>query len=414
MSTLQLLGLLVGTAALFGWMSERWLKIPITIGTMLLTVIASLGLLLLSGPVPALAMWAQKLTSQISFENLILHGMLPFLLFGGAFLLDIEALAQEKLLVGTLALAGTVLAAGAIALMMGWSLPWVGLHPQWMECLFFGALISPTDPIAVMEMLRRIGVSKQIEAQLAGESLFNDGVGAVLFLALLGVSRGQTPSLLQLSWMLVLEAGGALALGVLAAWIVSSLMQYSRAYQIDILFSVALAIGGYGLAEQLHLSAPLEAVAAGLGMRYWNQRHPRASIAHESLDHFWEVVDEVQNAVLFVLLGLEILAIRFDRHMLLGGSAAVIVVTVARVGVVALLVTVVRSIQKGHASSIAILSWGGLRGGLSLALALSVPQGMGKAWILAATYSVVLFSIVVQGGSMDLFLRRMLMRPVER
>lgn len=410
MSILQLLGLLVGTAALFGWMSERWLKIPITIGTMLLTVIASLGLVALSGPVPGLAIWARQLTSQISFENLILHGMLPFLLFGGAFLLDLQALAKEKLLVGVLALAGTVLAAGAIALIMGFGLPLVGLHPQWIECLFFGALISPTDPIAVMEMLRRIGVSKQIEAQLAGESLFNDGVGAVLFLALLAASRGEAPSALQLSWMLVLEAGGALLLGVVAAWVCSTLMQYSRAYQIDILFSVALAIGGYGLAEKLHLSAPLEAVAAGLGMRYWNQRHPRESIAHESLDHFWEVVDEVQNAVLFVLLGLEILAIRFDRHILLGGGAAIIAVTVARVAMVALLVTLVRLLQKGHTSSIAILSWGGLRGGLSLALALSVPEGMGKPWILAATYIVVLFSIVVQGGSMDLFLRRMLLR----
>jgi CPA1 family monovalent cation:H+ antiporter len=410
MSILQLLGLLVGTAALFGWMSERWLKVPITIGTMLLTVIASLGLLSLSGPVPALATWAQHLTSQISFENLILHGMLPFLLFGGAFLLDLQALAKEKLLVGVLALAGTVLAAALIALIMGLGLPVVGLHPRWIECLFFGALISPTDPIAVMEMLRRIGVSKQIEAQLAGESLFNDGVGAVLFLALLATSRGEAPSALQLSWMLVLEAGGALVLGVAAAWVCSKMMQYSRAYQIDILFSIALAIGGYGLAEKLHLSAPLEAVAAGLGLRYWNQRSPRESIAHESLDHFWEVVDEVQNAVLFVLLGLEILAIRFDPRMLLGGGAAIIAVTVTRVAVVALLVTLVRFVQKGHASSIAILSWGGLRGGLSLALALSVPDAMGKPWILAATYSVVLFSIVVQGGSMDVFLRRMLLR----
>jgi CPA1 family monovalent cation:H+ antiporter len=406
MTTFQLASLLISIAALFGWISSRWLKLPITIGTMLLTVICSLALVGISPYAPSLQPWAVQLVQQINFEALILHGMLSLLLFAGAFLLDLEFLFQERLTVAILSVVGTILSIIAIAAIMHWTLPFLGIPATWLQCLFFGALISPTDPIAVLEMLRRVGVPKNVQAQLAGESLFNDGVGAVIFLALLDISRGATPSLTHIELFFLLKAGGGLALGVVAAWITSHLMRLVDAYQVEILLTLALALGGYALADIWHLSAPLEAVAAGIALRRFNQNHPPAFIAHETIDHFWEVIDEIQNAVLFVLLGLEVLAIPIHRQSLASGMVAIIAVNTVRIAVVALLLASIRIFQRNHKSSLLALSWGGLRGGLSIALALSVPADQGRSWILATTYVVVVFSIVIQGGSMDLFLRR--------
>jgi CPA1 family monovalent cation:H+ antiporter len=406
MTTFQLASLLISIAALFGWISSRWLKLPITIGTMLLTVICSLALVGISPYAPSLQPWAVQLVQQIDFESLILHGMLSLLLFAGAFLLDLEFLFQERLTVAILSVAGTLLSTIAVAAIMHWALPFLGIPATWLQCLFFGALISPTDPIAVLEMLRRVGVPKNVQAQLAGESLFNDGIGAVIFLALLDISRGATPTLTHVELFFLLKAGGGLALGVAAAWITSHLMRLVDAYQVEILLTLSLALGGYALADLWHLSAPLEAVAAAIALRRFNQNHPPAFIAHESIDSFWEVIDEIQNAVLFVLLGLEILAIPIHRQSLASGLIAIVAVNTVRVAVVALLLAIIRIFQRAHKSSLLTLSWGGLRGGLSIALALSVPIHQGRSWILATTYVVVVFSIVIQGGSMDLFLRR--------
>lgn len=405
MTTIQLLSLLISIAALFGWISSRWLKLPITIGTMLLTATCSLSLMSIGAYTRGLQPWAMRLVHQIDFEGLILHGMLALLLFAGAFLLDLEFLMREKLVVAALSVAGTLLSTVAIAALMWGALSIIGIHAGWLQCLIFGALISPTDPIAVLEMLRRVGVPKNVQAQLAGESLFNDGIGAVVFLALLDASHGATPSAWRIGAFLLLKTGGGLALGVLSAGITSSLMRMVDAYQVDILLTLSLALGGYALADAWRLSAPLEAVAAAIALRRLNLDHSTASIAHESIDGFWKMIDEVQNSILFVLLGLEVIAIPFHRLFLESGLAAIIAVTAVRLSVVALVLGCIWLFQRGHRSSILPLSWGGLRGGLSIALALSVPVGEGRSWILATTYIVVFFSIVIQGGSMDLFLR---------
>jgi CPA1 family monovalent cation:H+ antiporter len=347
-----------------------------------------------------------KLVQQINFENLILHGMLALLLFAGSFLLDLEVLRLEKLTVGALSIFGTLLSTVLIAALMWLALPAIGIRASWLQCFFFGALISPTDPIAVLEMLRRVGVPKNIQGQLAGESLFNDGVGAVIFLALLDASRGAMPAATHIGLFMIFKAGGGLAMGVFFAWIASSLMRRVDAYQVEILLTLSLALGGYALADTFHLSAPLEAVAAGIALRRLNLHHPPGLIAHESIDAFWTVVDEVQNSVLFVLLGLEVLAIPFHKSSLESGLAAILAVTTVRIAVVTAILGFIQLFRREYHSSILALSWGGLRGGLSIALALSVPPGQGKSWILATTYIVVVFSIVVQGGSMDLFLRR--------
>lgn len=406
MSTLQLISILAVIAALFGWVSRRWLRLPLTIGTMTLTVSAALALEAVSAWAPGIHGWALRLVMQIDFERLILHGMLPLLLFAGAFLLDLRELVRERVVVATLSLAGTVLTAAAVAVLMFYAMRLAGMEPGWLPCLLFGALISPTDPIAVLEMLRRVGISAGLQAQLAGESLFNDGIGAVLFLTLLSVEAGGAATPGHIAWLLLLQVGGATVLAVAAAWATSWLMSWIDGYQVEILLTLALALGGYALAEVLHLSAPLEAVIAGLALRAFNQRRPKQRISHESLDHFWTVIDEVQNSVLFVLLGLEVLAISFGRGGLESGTLAVVIAVGVRFAVVGLLLALLRLCGQRFVSSVAVLGWGGLHGGLSLALALSLPRSAGSAWVLPATYMVVLFSVLVQGGSMPLLLRR--------
>jgi CPA1 family monovalent cation:H+ antiporter len=373
---------------------------------MLLTVISSLTLITLGRIFPVLQGWPVSLVARIRFQDLILHGMLALLLFAGAFLLDLLYLSHEKLAVGLLSVIGTLLSTAALAYVMHWTLPLFGIAAPWIECLFFGALISPTDPVAVLEMLHRVGVPRNIQAQLAGESLFNDGIGAVLFLAVLEASRGEAPSIGHIGALLLVKSGGGLLLGIALAWMASELMRRVDAYQIEILLTLSLALGGYALAETLRLSAPLEAVAAGLALRRFNMNHQQGEISHESLDRFWRVIDEVQNAILFVLLGFEVLVIPFTRYTFESGGLAIISVIAVRILVVTLVLALVRLLQPGHKSSLLTLSWGGLRGGLSIALALSLPSAQSHTWILATTYLVVAFSVVLQGGTLDLFLKR--------
>jgi monovalent cation:H+ antiporter, CPA1 family len=404
MSGLEILSVLFATAAVFGLISSRWLRMPMTVGTMLLTALVSAALTLGASAAPGIHHWASDMVRQINFESIVLHGMLPLLLFAGAFLLDLEQLAREKLAVSLFAIVGTTLTFILVAALM--FLVGFGQLP-WIQCLLFGALISPTDPIAVLEMLRRAGIPKRIQAQLAGESLFNDGLGAVLFITMLEVARGYAPTPWHIGGLLAVEAGGGVLVGLVAAWLTARLMRLCKGFQVDILCSVALALGGYSVADALHMSAPLEAVVAGIALRYLNRNLPRELVAHESLDHFWEVIDEVQNSILFVLLGLEAMVIKLDALTLRAALAAILSVNGVRFAVVALLLTVVRLFRPSHRSSTFVLTWGGLRGGLSIALALSVPEGLGRSWMLGATYLVVFFSIVIQGGSMEGILRRL-------
>jgi CPA1 family monovalent cation:H+ antiporter len=405
---LGLISVLFAVAALFGWFSARVLRLPNTIGTMLLSAISSIALVLLAKVWPAPHDWALGLLHRVDFERLILHGMLSLLLFAGAFLLDLEALRKERLAVGLLAVCGTFLSILGVGGATYFVAHLFGYHSRPLECFLFGALIAPTDPVAVIEMLRRVAAPKHLEAQLAGESLFNDGVGAVIFIVLLGATHGTeviTPASIVLR--VLISSGGGILLGIALAIPAAWLMRSVRNAPIDLLLSLSLAIGGYALGDALGVSAPLEAVSAALVLRVLIGRAPRELIAHQDLNHFWTNLDRIQNAILFVLLGCGFLVVAFHPSSVLMGLAEIGIVNVVRVLCVAAVLFLLRAIQSGRSNSVTVLTWGGLRGGLCIALALAIPANYGEGWIVTATYIVVVFSILVQGATIHYFLGRM-------
>jgi CPA1 family monovalent cation:H+ antiporter len=404
---LVLISVLVGIAALFGWTSARVLKLPNTIGTMFLTAVTSIALGLLAPIWPAPHDWAVNLIRQIDFQRLILHGMLSLLLFAGAFLLDLDALRRQKLAITLLSVVATVLSTLAVGGITWYAVRLFGLTSSLLECLLFGALISPTDPIAVLEMLRRVNAPKHLEAQLAGESLFNDGVGAVIFISLLAATRGAMPTAGHIVTQMIISASGGILVGALAAIPIAYLMHSLDNPPVDLLLSLALAVGGYVTAEALGVSAPLEAVASGLVLRSLIERLPSERIAHHELKHFWSNLDEIQNAILFVLLGCGFLVVTFKRPAVYLGISEVVVVNVVRIATVGFVLLLLKLLRTDCHSSLAVLSWGGLRGGLSIALALSIPVTYGSGWIVTSTYVLVVFSILIQGSTMGLFLRRL-------
>jgi CPA1 family monovalent cation:H+ antiporter len=403
---LGLISVLVGVAALFSWISTRVLRLPNTIGTMLLTAITSITLVATASLWPQPHQLAVALLRQIDFERLFLHGMLGLLLFAGSFLLDLDGLRQQKLPVALLAVVSTVVSVLAVGGLTFVVAPLFGFHSSMLECLLFGALISPTDPIAVLEMLRRVKAPRNLEAQLAGESLFNDGVGAVIFIALLAATHGASPKPMAIVSRIIVSGGGGMLLGGLLAVPVALLMRSVNSAAVDILLSLALALGGYTIADHMGVSAPLAAVVSAIVLRLLLEKIPGQEIAHEELHRMWTYMDEIQNAVLFVLLGAGFLMIAFHRSSVELGLSEVVVVNAVRVASVALAVGLARCLQCRQATSLTVLSWGGLRGGLSIALALSIPPGYGEGWIVTSTYVLVVFSILVQGGTMGMLLKR--------
>ncbi len=410
MSTFALLSLLVTIAALFSFLSYRALRLPTSIGTMILSLAAA-GVLSAVGRVaPGLHAWAQAVVGGIDFNAVVLHGMLSLLLFAGSLQLDLPQLSREKLPVTVLSIASTALSTLVVAVLFKYLLAAVGLPISTMSALLFGALISPTDPIAVLEMLRRVGASPSLEMQLAGESLFNDGVGAVIFLALLSASTGGAPpSLRAFLVMLTLKAGGAILLGGGLGYVTYRLIKLVDGYRVEVLLTLALAMGGYALADALHLSAPLEVVTAGLLVGGSARRFAMSDLTREHVDRFWELVDDMLNVVLFLLLGLQLLVLPLERRYLLASLLAIPAVLAARWISVVIPVEIMNLFQQRVPGTVAVLTWGGLRGGLAVALALSVPrgQGLGRDQLLAATYVVVVFSILVQGLTISPLLRRL-------
>ena len=411
MTTFDLLAFLISLAAVLGWVNHRFLKLPATIGLMVLSMVFSLALVALGKAGAADLSFLITALEGVDFDEALLNGMLGALLFAGALHININDLRDNKWVISLLASVGvlcsTILVGAGAWILFGW----VGLDVPFIVALLFGALISPTDPVAVGAILRKAGVPKSLLVKITGESLFNDGVGVVLFLVILELSGaghgdgGVTPS--QVLNLLGVEVVGGLVFGGVMGWLVYRMLKAVDAYQVEVLLTLALVTGGYALAQTLHVSGPLAMVVAGLLIGNHGRALAMSEKTVRQLDSFWELSDEFLNSVLFVMIGIEVLILGFDQGFLLAGFLAIPLVLTARFVSVSLAVQALKSIRTFSPHVIKILTWSGLRGGISVALALSLPPGGTRDLLVAVTYVVVTFSIVAQGLTAGPFARRL-------
>jgi CPA1 family monovalent cation:H+ antiporter len=398
MKLFHILAILISLSAVFSYINYRYLKLPTAIGLMLIAMLASLALLLLGPLTQGVEDLAADLLVTVDFDETLLHGMLSFLLFAGALHVNLADLAKQRWVIAVLATAGVLSSTFMIGFMAQWGFGVLGLSIPLVYCLLFGALISPTDPIAVLGILTKAGAPKTLETKITGESLFNDGVAVVVFLVLLGIATGeQEASVLSVMTLFAQETiGGALyglGIGYLAYWMLKQVDNYS----VEVLITLALTTGGYALAEGLHLSAPIAIVVAGLLIGNHGRAFAMSDKTREHLDNFWELVDEILNAVLFVLIGMEVLVLAYRETYLLAGLMVIPMALIARVIAVGIPIGIMRKYREFSPMAVTILTWGGLRGGISVALALSLPAGEIRDALVTVTYVVVAFSIIVQG-----------------
>lgn len=391
---------LIFLSAVFGYINVRFLKMPNTIGLMIITIIFTLGVLLFSYIDPTLLNLEKSIISSIDFKSILLDEMLSFLLFAGALHTNFEQLKIQRwpiLLFSTLGvLTSTFLVGGS----MYFILQLFNFDVAFIYCLLFGALISPTDPIAVLGILKKVGVPKKLETKIVGESLFNDGVGVVVFLTIFQIAKSgldQTAAfdVIQLFGQ---EVFGGILLGGLLGWVSYKLMRSIDDYDIEVIITLAAVMGGTVIAHKLHLSAPLAMVTAGLIIGNDRVRASSMSeITERYVDKFWELIDILLNAILFVLIGMEMLVLVFDGKYILVGLIAIPIVLACRYISLFLPINIFKKKLEFVPKTNLIMTWGGLRGGISIALALGLTTEMYRDLILVITYVVVVFSIVVQG-----------------
>jgi CPA1 family monovalent cation:H+ antiporter len=392
-------------AALFSFLNDRFVKLPTTIGVMVLALAFSVPLIAANALGLPLGGMARSLVERLHFRDTLLNVMLAFLLFSGALEVDMDALWGEKLTVGLLATIGVLISTAIITGLTLLAGRLLGLRIRAADAALFGALISPTDPIAVLAMLRSAGAPKRLQVQIAGESLLNDGVGVVLFFVLSGLAAGQTSGAGDVLMLLAREVIGGLGLGLAFGWVTVRLLCTVDNYQVEVLLTVALAMGLYALASALDTSGPLAVVVAGLLVGTKGRARAMSPHTVEHLDTFWKLIDEFLNVALFTVIGFEVLAIRFGGRFLAAGALAIPTVLAARWISVAGTLKVL-SFKNFQPGAVRILSWGGLRGGLAVALALSIDDALpARPLLLAMTYTVVVFSIVVQGLTFPRLLR---------
>jgi len=383
--------------------------LPTAIGVMVAALLMSLALIGLdwTGINHGLRSYEESLLQSIDFSDVLMQGMLSLLLFAGALHVDLSELKAYRWQVGALAVISTVLSTLAVGFGSWLVLPWAGLNLPLIYCLLFGALISPTDPIAVMGILKTAGAPKELELVIAGESLFNDGVGVVIFSLLVGMlASGSTPTVGHGLELLAHEAGGGLLFGLLLGFITFWLLKSVDNYQVEVMLTLAAVTGGYALASHLHVSGPLAMVVVGLIVGNGGRALAMSDTTRHYVDLFWELIDEILNAVLFVLIGMEVLLVSFSINILLAAAVAMAVTLVGRALTVGLPVSLLNSAFRLPKGSGWVLTWGGLRGGISVALALSLPAGPERNIVLALTYCIVVFSILGQGLTIGWVVRK--------
>ncbi|WP_294198444.1 sodium:proton antiporter, partial [uncultured Chryseobacterium sp.] len=338
-----------------------------------------------------------NLMTGIDFTEVLMGAMLNFLLFAGGIHININDLREQFLPVVIFSTVGVVISTFVVGFGMYYLLPFVGLPLPFIYCLLFGALISPTDPVAVLSILKQANVSKSLETKVAGESLFNDGMAVVVFTVVLQLAIGKEIDLTveNIGLLLIKEAGGGIVLGVILGWVTSRLMREVDDYIISVLVTLSVVMGGYLIARQMHISGPLTMVAAGLFMGNFNVKFKMKSITQDYLIKFWELIDEILNAVLFLFIGFELLMIKDLRDFMIPGLAAIVIVLLARV--ISIWGPTKFMKRTFSPQTVKVLIWGGIRGGVSIALAMSIPKNEYSEIILSITYCVVVFSIIVQG-----------------
>ncbi|MBU0645090.1 MAG: cation:proton antiporter [Alphaproteobacteria bacterium] len=418
MTLLQIASLLIVLAGAFGAINYLFLKLPSSIGILVVALIASLVIIGLDAVFPA-SMVEETIRTEVmafDFSDTLLEGMLGLLLFAGALHVKISDLRAQW---GPVFLMAT-LGVGLSTVVVGVGFSWMTGMPL-LIALTFGALISPTDPVAVLGVLRQASLPKSLETKIAGESLFNDGVGYVVYLVLVGLAFGATgghgdahgdDSAVQgAAKLFAQEAIGGALLGLVLGWLTFRVMRLIDDYALEVLITLGLAFGGYELAVALQVSAPIMAVCAGLLIGDVGAKYGMSEETRRYVDAFWKMIDEILNAILFLMIGFEVFAVAFDMSSVLGGAMAVLLALLARLTAVAVPVLLLKPFRSFSKGTIPIMTWGGLKGGISVALALSLPDSEWKPVILTATYIVVVFSIIVQGLTVAPLAKRMGREP---
>jgi CPA1 family monovalent cation:H+ antiporter len=410
---LEIAAICLVITALLTYLNYRFVGLPTNIGVMAAALVFSLTLVGLDrlGIAHSVRLYEESLLHSIDFHDLLMHGMLSLLLFAGALHIDLSELRTFRWQVGALAVFGTTLSSLAVGFGMWMALPLANLHLPLLYCLLFGALISPTDPIAVMGILKSAHAPRELELVIASESLFNDGVAVVIFSLLLRmVNGGATPSFSHIFELFLREAAGGVLFGLALGYLTFYLLKSIDNYEVEVLLTLAAVAGGYALARQLELSGPLAMVVTGLIVGNHGRTLAMSDKTRHHLSMFWEIIDEILNATLFVLIGMEVLLVVFSVHEMTGTLLAIGVTLLARLLTVGLPARLLGRIVKLPGGSWKVLTWASLRGGIPVALALSLPPGPERDTVVALTYGVVVFSILVQGLSIGYVTRKALTR----
>ncbi len=402
------IAILITVAALFSYLNHRFIRLPTTIGLMVIALGISIALVLVGAlGWPALRQGAEAFLRGIDFHETLMQGMLSFLLFAGALHVNLSDLREQKWVITLLATFGVLMSTFLVGGFTYWLMQLLDLHLPLVYCLVFGALISPTDPIAVLGIIKTTQAPQSLVTKITGESLFNDGVGVVVFTVLAGIAIGdQSVSAVSIGVLFAEEALGGAIFGLMIGAISYSLLRSIDNYSVEVLITLALVTGGYALASALHLSGPIAMVVAGLLIGNHGRNSAMSETTRRHLDTFWELVDELLNTVLFVLIGLEVLVLSFKTTYIEAAlmlAPAVLFARLISIGIPLLLLRRDRDIASGV---IPIMTWGGLRGGISVALALSLPLGAEREIILAVTYLIVVLSITLQGLTIGPLIRR--------